>query len=547
MTRLRLVRQGGIFSLVSSAIVDHWLGSDPVWVKYLVSSLYRPPHSGYESRVVPLTVVVDDILQWLQLGSREAWKKKTNRNSLLRDLAESTEVLGNVLRKTIATELSKFQTSMKTLLQSDSRVFAQQPQERTTAPLWVDAIKSARVLLVALRSSDAGAASFDDLVAIAKCSKSADRESRSIADLLFAQIEQRGYDAEVIFRDLGALISTGETHWTNADPQHLTLAERVSKARELASADTDLAPTVVWLGYQGHIFTRWNSARVSFISALWAVPNAAPSGQDFDYKSELWKIVKDGYRFSVPTYADEEADVELLVRVDLDVTTSAMAVDRAANIAESIFDTVLGLSGGLYPELRENVVLRSGEVSTHGVHIAPAALNVNNDHYGRRMTEEALDHFGPEIADAIARRELPLFLSAALDSQVLANKPFSRSRLVHTPTESDIENVVLLGARAVEHVAAEASMNPDNLLCALKDQWPHDRWLDDTKRAVWFCLDGLTFNAVDPNEDLRRRLINEWYDIEPHTHWSHFIAAQRDQLLALCPREAERAWVETTL
>lgn len=540
--------KGGISTLVSSAIVDHWRGKDPAWVKSLVSSLYRSPQSDFEPPTVPLTMVVEDILQWLQLGSCEAWKKKSNRTSLRWDLDHSVEVLGEVLRETISTELTNFLTSMKTLMESGNGVFAPQPQERTTATHWTDAVDSARALLVALGSRHAGAASFDDLVTIAKCRKSAaDREFRPISDLLFTQIEQRGYDAEVIFRDLIRLVSTGEIYWTNADPPQLTLEARVSKARELASSEPDFAPTVVWLGYQGRIFPRWNTARVSFISALWAVPNAAPSGQDFDNKSELWKITKDGHHFSVPTYADEEADVELLVRVDLGMTTPAMAVNRAAKIAESIFDTVIGLSGGLYPELRENVVLRAGEVSAHGVHMASAELNVKNDPRGLHMTEQALDKFGPEIADAMAREELPLFISAALDAQVTANKPFSRGKLAHTPSEIDIENVVLLGARAVEHVVAEASMKPHDLFRALKEQWPHTRWLDDIKRAVGFCLDGFALNTIDPNEGLRRVLINEWHNKEQHKHWSHFIAARREQLLALCPREAECAWVEKIL
>src|SRR5690625_916093 len=288
-------------------------------------------------------------------------------------------------------------------------------------------------------------------------------------------------------------------------------------------------------------------ARVSFISALWAVPNAAPSGQDFDHKAELWKIVRDGHYFSVPTDASEEADVELLIRVDLGVTTPARATSRAVKILDSIFDMAIGLSGGLYPQLSESVVLRAGEVYTHGRHFEPSQINVKNDGYGRNVTQKLLEDLAPEIADAITRKDLPLFLSAALDAQVMADKPFSRGRLTHNPSETDIANIVLLGARAVEHVAAQASMNPNKLFSELGAQWPHTRWLSDVARAVNLCVGIHGFHTVDPDEELRRKLLGEWHDEDQRKYWAQFIATNREHLLALCRVESDRAWLQKIL
>lgn len=531
--------------MVSSAIVDHWLGEDPIWVKSLVSSLYRPRNSGFESRTLPLTVVVEDILQWLQLGTCDAWQKAANRTSLLKDLDHSVEVLGDALRTKISVELANLRTSMRTLKDSGNAVFAKQPQERTGPP-WADAVSSARALLSALDSCTAAAASFDDLVAIAKSPDIQDRAYRPIADLLFTQIERRGYDAETTFRDLIALVSTGASYWQESSAP-LAIEERLARARELASAEPDLAPTVVWLGYQGRIFTWLDTARVFFISALWAVPNAAPSGQSFAHKAELWKIVKDGDYFRVPQDADEEADVELLVRVDLGVTTPARATSRAVKILDSIFDMALGLSGGLYPQLSESVVLRAGEVYTHWQRFAPSPLNVKNDQYGVNITEELLENLVPEIADAIARRDLPLFLSAALDAQVMADKPFSRGNLMHRPSDADRANVVLLGARVVEHVAAQASMNPNELARILGDQWPHTRWLNDVSRAVQLCFSSSGLHTVDPNEELRRKLLRKWNGEDQRKYWAHFIATHSQDLLAVCRIESDRPWIRKIL
>lgn len=52
--------------MIDYNVSDHWSADDPDWLKSLVSSLDR--HHGV-STVLPLTVVVEEVLEWLELAS----------------------------------------------------------------------------------------------------------------------------------------------------------------------------------------------------------------------------------------------------------------------------------------------------------------------------------------------------------------------------------------------------------------------------------------------------------------------------------------------
>lgn len=87
--------------MIDYNVSDHWSSDDPDWLKSLVSSFDR--RHGV-SAVLPLTVIVSKIAEWVQLASGvDAWRPGPNRDSLRLDVEESIGVIGPSLRTQIAT------------------------------------------------------------------------------------------------------------------------------------------------------------------------------------------------------------------------------------------------------------------------------------------------------------------------------------------------------------------------------------------------------------------------------------------------------------
>jgi hypothetical protein len=155
------------------------------------------------------------------------------------------------------------------------------------------------------------------------------------------------------------------------------------------------------------------------------------------------------------------------------------------------------------------------------------------------MTAKAIGRHGPRIAEALAREELPRFLAAAIKVQTTADYPFSRDMALRKPSEADISSVIPLSDRVVQHVAAHAAMNPDDLFTVLGEQWAHARWLTDLQLAADMCLLGL----FEPNS-LLDELTGEWMSDSPTHPWILFLANRADDFLSLCRLENERPWIE---
>ncbi|WP_336031977.1 hypothetical protein [Geodermatophilus sp. FMUSA9-8] len=520
--------------MIDYNVSDHWSEDEPAWVKSLVSSLDR--RHGV-STVLPLTVVVEEILGWVELASGpDAWRKPANRDSLQKDLSESIEALGGAIRAEIGGPLEKFQTAFSRLTGSAASVLSQSPGMRTDAA-WADVVATAEALLAVLSSDAAVGASWDDLVMTAKNRALQGREYRPIAELLFEQIRKRGLDAESTFRDIVSAVAFGR------DPgdfpvgqKDVPLDERVTKAGTIASTPAQIEPIVVWLGYQGRVLPRLSAGRVAFLDAHWAVPNARPDGQGFEHKAELWEFVRSGHLFDVATHVDEESDVDFLVRVDLGETTAAGAVLRAIAIVDTILNVSIHNAGGIRPHLAQYGVLRSGKLGSTSFLVSPREVGFPDDHYGAGITAEALEEHGPRIAEALAREKLPRFLAAALEVQATADHPFSRDMALRKPSEADISSVIPLADRVVQHIAAHAAMDPNALFKQLGKRWPHARWLTDVRRAVHMCLLG-----GGRREELLGALSGEWFNLK--RPWILFVADRAEDLLALCRIEPERAWI----
>lgn len=522
--------------MIDYNVSDHWSADDPDWLRALVSSLDL--HHG-SSKILPLTTIVSEISEWVQLASgSEAWKPRPNRDSLRLDLAESVEATGRSLKAHTARLLTAFREAFDRLIGSSRSVLEQPPGTRTDT-VWTDVEGTAAHLQNVLVEDDAVRASWDDLVAASQDRNLVRREYRPIAELLFDQLERRGMSAEQTARDLISIIAFGR------DPDDIPIGEkdtpldeRLSKARTLVGTPVDVEPTVVWLGYKGRINVRLSAGRVSFYVAQWAIPNAKPGRFEFDHKEELWKLVQHGRIFRISERVDEEDYVDTIVRVDLGVTTGAGALERAIEMVDVIMTVSLHRSGGIRPQLAEHAVLRSGEYAESGRRAVRNRTGFPNDTYGAGMTAEAIGRHGPRIAEALAREELPRFLAAAIQVQTTADHPFSRDMALCKPSEADISSVVPLSDRVVQHVAAHAAMNPNDLFTLLGEQWAHARWLADLQRAADMCLLGLS----DPSA-LLDELTREWLSDSPTRPWVLFLADRADDFLSLCRLEHERAWI----
>jgi hypothetical protein len=524
--------------MIDYNVSDHWSDSTRDWVKSLVSSLDLRHRS---TTTLPLPVVAEEILRWVGLASGvDAWRKAANRDSLDRDIAQSIGGLGTHLSGQIAGELTAFQASLAALSASGNAVLSQPPGAMRTAPEWAVVLTATQNLLAALESADAVVANWDDLVAVAQNRALERREYVPIAGLLAEQLRRRGLEVESTFRGLVSIVAFGR------DPEAMPIGEedtpytdRLDQARVYVVTPATIEPTVVWLGYKGRAHVQMTAGRVSFYEPLWAVPNAQPGGQDFDHKEELWEIVKDGFNFHVPELADEKGDVETLVRVDLGTTTAAGALERAVAIVDVIINVALHRSGGIRPQLAEHVVVRSGVPASSGHRAVWDQTGFPDDTYGAGMTSEAIHEHGPRIADALARHELPRFLAAAIEVQTTLDHPFSRDMALRNPSEADISGVIPLSDRIVQHVAAHAAMDPNDLFPLLCEKWAHARWLNDLQRAASMCLLG---GAED--RTVHHSLSVEWLSSQPKRPWLLLLADRQADFLSLCRLEHERAWIQ---
>ncbi|MET9688139.1 hypothetical protein ABZY81_06655 [Streptomyces sp. NPDC006514] len=522
--------------MIDYNVSDHWPADTPDWLKSLVSSLDRR-HGG--STVLPLTVIVEEVLEWLELASGvDAWKNSANRASLRSDLEESVRALGPALRAQIARSLADFQAAFARLVNSPGTVLKQPPGSRTDA-VWTDVATAGEDLLAALETDEGARVSWDDLVATARDRALVGREYRPIADLLFDQLRRRGLNAEGIFRGLVSVMAFGrEPDGPRIGERDVPLEERIASARTYVGTRAVAEPVVVWLGYQGRTFLHLSAGRVSFLDAHWAVPNAQPGRQDFEHKAELWEFVSHGGLFKVAELVDEESDVDFLVRVDLGTTTAADAVDRAVRTVETIIDVAIHNAGGIRPYLVQHGLLCSSRPGSQSFMLPRRETGFPDDHYGAGITAKAIEEHGPRIASALAREDLPRFLAAAIEVQTTADHPFGRDMAMRKPSEADIRSVIPLTDRVVQHVAAYAALAPGEVFGLLGERWPHARWLADVRRAVGMCLLGGGNRSGLANE-----LTREWFASNPSRPWILFVADRSVDLLSLCRIEHERAWI----
>jgi hypothetical protein len=157
-------------------------------------------------------------------------------------------------------------------------------------------------------------------------------------------------------------------------------------------------------------------------------------------------------------FVDDESDVDFLVRVDLGETTSAGALNRAADVVNTILDVSIHNSGGDRPHLAQHAIMRSGRVNAYGRGKSRGRDGLHRRSVRRRDHRRAIEEHGLSIAEALAREELSRFVAAAVEAKTAADRPFSRDMSVRKPSEGDIRTVVPLADRVIQHVAAHAAV-----------------------------------------------------------------------------------------
>lgn len=524
--------------MIDYNVRDDWPADEPTWTKALVSSLDR--RHG-EVSVLPLTVVAQEILNWINVASgEEAWDRPANRQSLLMDLEQSAAALGASTAHHLATYVSRLKTALRTLDQAKKdvtgvRILQQRPGTRTD-PAWVNVQVAATALLAELATDASVTACWADLVDCAHRPNLNHREYRPAADLLYEQLRLRRNESDRIFSELVSMLAYGRSRRDSPLSERSMPAEdRLNATAGVVLAQPDNEHVVVWLGYVGARVDTVEAGNVIFMDAHWHVPNAQPEGQDFPHKDELTKIV--GSRlFTVAERIDEQSDVDMIVRVDLGSTVVAGATERAVAAVEALLSVSIHWSNGVRPLLAQTVVVRNGELGQSTMH--STATSFSNDYHGVNITGEAIEAYAPRLGSALAKAELPRYLAAAVDAQTAADMPFSRAMALYRPTEGDVRGVIPLQDRVVQHVAAYAGLTPASLSERLVKLWPHSRWRTEADNAVRACLLG-----GGANRDQIASLRGEYYAADTRDRWAVFVTGREHDLLNVCRVESERAWV----
>lgn len=526
--------------LIDYNVRDDWPDQTPTWLKSLVSSLHR---RSAGSLTLPLTVSVQEMLDWIELASGEdAWTNRLNRRSLWADFEQSIGTTGASLRALLSPEVSAFRAAFGALDGSKrdpagATILAQPPGSRTHQH-WIDLDATSRALLNKLESDPAVAANWHDLVDVSTSKAPPDVEYRPLADLLHDQLRRRNHDATATLDHVRDLLAYGrestDVRWGDTS---LSLTERLSRSEAILldlAAEGDI---VVWLGYRGgRVNHAVNAGPVTFMDARWFIPNAREDGQPFDHKSELTQIV-DSQLLTYPESIADRPSTDLLVRVDLGRRPVFGAAERAESVATALISVAVHESNGVRPLLGQSFVLRDGRLG--GASIQATKSAIEDDPFGNTIAANAIDSVAPKLGAALATGTMPRYLAAALAAQTAADLPLSRERLLQPAQDHEYRMTIPLEDRVVQQVAAYAGIGPNKLFELLARSWADSRWRADVERAVYTCLLGGGEHAQE-----RSLLLRQLHQTSEQSPWLAWVADNESDLLRICRVESERRWIE---
>lgn len=531
--------------MIDYHVWDDWPDGDPTWLKALVSSLYRG-----ERRVettLPLGCAVQEILEWVELASGpEAWAKAANRESLIRDYHQSADALGASLSTLLKTSTKTLSSALSSLNQNKNNkdkhgnVILKRPPGSRTDPAWTGVENACQNVLAELVTDAAVNASWDDLVSIVQSPMVQRGEHRWAADVLFEQLRLRQCDAKAIFREIVNMLAYGRS--ANDFPfteNTLSVADRLDAAGAIALTTPPEEEVVVWLGYAGGRVDYVVAGSVTFMDAHRYGPNADADRHDFIGKDELAELRR-ASMFSVAERVDQLSDVDLLARVELGITPVSGAIERAEAMVDALLSISVHWSGGARPFRTQSAVFHNGQWRES--RRRPRQTALTDDYHGFNLTHTAITECAPALGAVLATRDLPRYLTAAVEMQTAADLPSSREQMFRTSLDVDIRGVIPLEDRVVQHVAAYAGFTPNELFERLTHRWPHSRWESDVYRATSLSLLG-----DGPNHTRILQLRGQFYAPNAPKPWLVFVADNAKELTSLCRVESESSWVERIL
>lgn len=529
--------------MIDYHVWDDWPDGDPTWLKALVSSLYRGERRT--DTALPLGCAVQEILDWVELASGpEAWAKSANRESLIDDYHQSVYVIGTSLSTLLKPSTDALSSALSILNQNNKdkhgNVILQRPPGSRTDPAWMSVENACQNVLAELVTDAAVEASWGDLLYITQSSIFQRGEHRQAADVLFEQLRLRQCDAKQIFREIVNMLAYGRSVIDFPFTENtLSVADRLDAAEAIALTTPPEEEVVVWLGYVGGRVDYVVAGNVIFMDARWYGPNADADRHEFTGKAELAELRRRSM-FSVAERVDQLSDVDLMARVELGITPVSGAIERA----EAMVDALLGLSvhwsGGARPFRTQSAMFHNGQLGQS--RRRPRQKALTDDHHGIKLTRTAITEFAPALGAGLATRDLPRYLTAAVEMQTAADLPYGREQMFRTPLDTDIRGVIPLEDRVVQHVAAYAGCTPGELFKQITRQWPHSRWESDVHYATSLSLLG-----AGPNHTRILELRGQFYAPNAPKPWLVFVADNARELINLCRVESERNWVERLL
>lgn len=529
--------------MIDYHVWDDWPDSDPTWLKALVSSLYRG-----ERRVetaLPLGCTVQEILDWVELGGGpEAWAKRANRKSLIDDYHQSVEVLGKSLSTLLKPSTDTLLSALSILNQSNKdkhgNAILKRPPGWRTDPAWTNVENACQNVLAGLVTDAAVKASWGDLVSITQSPMFQRGEHRWAADMLFEQLRLRQCDAKATFREIVNMLAYGRSATDFSFTENtLSVADRLDAAEAIALTTPPEEDVVVWLGYVGGRVDYVVAGSVIFMDARWYGPNADADRHDFIGKAELAELRR-ASMFSVAERVDQLSDVDLLARVELGITPVSGAIERAEAMVDALLSLSVHWSGGARPFRAQSAVFHNGQWRES--RRRPRQTALTDDYHGVNLTQTAIIEFAPALGAVLATRDLPRYLTAAVEMQTAADLPFSREQMFRTSLDADIRGVIPLEDRVVQHVAAYAGFTPEALFEQLTRRWPLSRWESDVHHAT-----SLSLLAAGPNHTRILQLRGQLYASNASKPWLVFVADNAKELISLCRVESERSLVERLL
>jgi hypothetical protein len=178
----------------------------------------------------------------------------------------------------------------------------------------------------------------------------------------------------------------------------------------------------------------------------------------------------------------------VLARVDLGVRPPHGALDHADAMIQVLLKIASNRSGGVVWQRTGSAYLLVDGRLAFAVHSAGPHVFDEVDHVGQDAMADALEEYGPAIAEALGRTQMPPDLADALRLLSEASDVDSREVALTGRSTIDRKSVIVLEDAAFGHIASYGRMSDDDLENSILKSWPHTRWSRQVRAAINVCL-----------------------------------------------------------